>query len=132
MGQAQLLAAGGGYSLQLLRFGQRKRHGLVQDDVEAAFQRQFGGSEVQVVGRDDGNNLHALRLGPQLFLLNEFLIGAVHAVGRQAQEYARGVGFFGVAAEGPGGELIQAVEGRRHAVDGSDEGPLPTANHGQS
>ena len=82
--EAEPPPAGLGHLLQLFGLGQREGHWLVEDDVEAIFQRHAGGLKVQVIGCHDGNDLHSFSFGSLLFGFDERLVRVVYPLSWQA------------------------------------------------
>ena len=82
-----------------------------------------------MVGRDDGDEVHALLGGQGGLALDPFLVGAVTAAGRQEEVAAAGAGAFGVGGERAADEFNLAVHVGRDAMDAADERAATAADH---
>ena len=97
--------------------------------MEAIFQRHLGGREVHVVGRDDGDEVHALA-GRQLGLgFNHFLKGAVATGGREEEVRAGSLGAFRVRGKRAADKFHLLIHRRRDAMHPADESPASAAHH---
>src|SRR5690606_30974069 len=115
--------------LQGAGFLEVESDGFVADDVEAFFEEELGGRKVLVVGRDDDDEVEAIGGGAGGLGGGHLGVGTVNA-GRVEEEVgAGGPGTFGVGGKGAGDEFGLAVHLNGDAVDGTDEGAAPAADH---
>ena len=117
---------------QLEALGERRRRGLVGEHVKAVLERGRRDDEVQIVRRDDRDELHAL-VGRQLGLGREHRVEVgVAALGRQSQARTAAPAALGVARERAADELERLVETRSGAMHGADECAFAAADHAES
>ena len=76
---------------------------LVADDVEAGFEEGFRGAEVEMIRRDDGDDVDAI--GAPGFGGSHFGEAAVGAVGRDVEIAGGGAAAFGIGGESGGDEV---------------------------
>ena len=121
VGDGENAAAALDRRLQLARLGQRKTQRLVDDDVEAVLQCEPRRFVMHMIGRDDGDEIHAL-VGRQRFLRGEHLRVArvrtrrIDVVGRTGLARA-----LRIAAERAADQFGFAVQFRGDAMDAADE-----------
>ncbi len=109
--------------------GEIEGRGLVAQDVEAVFEGGLGGGEVDVIGGDDGDEVDALIRRQGGFLCHELLEAPVDARGIEEEVGAAGPGLFRIGRESAGGEFNLAIDMGGDAMDRTDEGAAPAANH---
>src|SRR5690606_18271367 len=84
---------------------------------------------VDVVGRDDDDQVYALALGPGELAIQHRLPGRVVAVGRQPQRLAGASGLLGRRGERACCELVAVIERHGVTVHATDERAFPAAHH---
>ena len=94
-----------------------------------AVQRRFGHREMLVVGRDDGDKLHALRLWQRRFRRHHAAVIVVDPVRRQVQTRPGASRPLDIAAESAAHQLDFAIQRRRDAVYRADKRTLAAAYH---
>lgn len=103
--------------------------GFVAQDVKPVFESEFGRGEVNVVGSDDRDEVHAFVGGQSLFGMDHFLKRPVAAVGREEEVCSGGFGACGVAGERAADQFNLAVHICCDAVDSADESAAAAADH---
>jgi hypothetical protein len=129
VGQAEKVAALFNDFGQLLGFRQVKGGRFVGKHMEAVLERHLGGREVHMVGRHDGDKVHALIGRERFFLLEHLLKGAVAAVWRQVEVRARIARALRLTAECSADQLDLPIDVGCDPVNGSDKGATPTTDH---
>ena len=114
---------------QLLRLGERERHRLVANDVEAALQKFNRHRRVQKIRRDDGHEINPLIRRQRGFGLGHLGIAAIDAFGIQEQLLARRLRIFRIGRERARDEFDLTIKICSHAMHRADEGVLPAADH---
>lgn len=112
-----------------LSVGEGGGEGFVANHIKACFEGEPGGGVMEVIGGDDGDEVHALFGGKLGFAGDHGVHVGVAAMGRDEPVVAGVAGTLGVGAEGSANEFDGTVEGGGHAVDGTDEGALTSADH---
>ena len=117
---------------QLEAFGERRGRGLVREHVKAVPECGRRDGQMQIVRRDDCDELHPL-VCRQLRLGREHRVEVgVAALRRKAQARAAPAAPFGVARKGAADERHGVVEARGGAVHGADERAFAAADHAES
>ena len=129
MGEAVEQTCFGNEGAEFLRLREIEGRGFVGEDREAMFQRGFGGGEVDMVRSDDGDEIHTLAERQSGLGLHHLLEVAVASLRRKEEIGSRVAGALRVAAECAADEFDLPVEGRRHAVDASNERSASAADH---
>ena len=109
--------------------GQIECCGFVGEDGKAVLQSAFGSGEMNVIRRDDGDEIHAFAEGKSCLLLHHLPEGVVAAIGGEKEIRSGIPGALGIAAEGSADQFDLAVEMGGDAVDSSDEGPAAPTHH---
>jgi len=118
--------------LHLDGFFERKRHGLVDDDMKPVVERKQGGSGVQVVGGHDGNRIDPLMGRESRLFADEIGVGGVDPLRIHHELGAGGTRFFRVGTERAGHPLRLSVHARGLAMHLADERAGSAADHGES
>ena len=84
---------------------------------------------VQVIRRDDGHGLDAVR--PGRLRLRHGAVVAVAALWRQVQRGAAVAGALRIGRQGTRHQFVLVIDARRDAVHGTDERALPAPYHAQ-
>ena len=118
--------------LQLQGFFEREGHRFVEDDMKAFLEREHGRREMQVIWRNDGDEIHAFVRGQAAFNLHHLFIREIDAVFRKKEGLAGLLRVFRMAAEGTANEFDQTVHIGSDAMNGANEGVFPAAYHSHS
>ncbi|MNI40547.1 hypothetical protein D3C73_947720 [compost metagenome] len=132
MGQAVEAAAAFDHVLECEQFGQVQRRRFFTEHMKTRAQRLAGDRRVQVVGRDDHQQLHALLSGQRTLGLEHLLPVAVAARGRQAQCCASVPIVLCIATERAAHQFKTAIEAGGLAVGLSYECALAAPDKAQS
>ncbi len=117
---------------ELLGLGEIEGGGLIEDDVEAGFEKQLRRREVLVVGRDDDDEIEPLISGHLRLGFRHFSIGAVGAIRRNVEIFGGGLGALGVRGKGSGDEFRLPIHVGGDAMDGTDKGAASAADHSKT
>ena len=117
---------------ELLGFGEIEGGGLIENDIEAGFEKQFRGWKVLVVRRDDDDEVEPL-VGRHLRLSFGHLgIGTVGAIRRNIEILRGCLGTLGIRREGAGDEFRLTIHVSCDAMDCTDKGAASAADHSET
>ena len=114
---------------ELPGLGEVKGGGFVAEDVETVFQRHLRRREMNVVRRDDGDEVHAFAFGQPGLALDHLLECAVTAFRREEQVRAAGLRAFGVGGKSAADKFDQLVYGRRDTMHATSQMRRCRARH---
>ena len=129
MGQGIAQGQGGERVREVLHLGQGDARGLFRKDVEAGAQGRLGDGHMEVVGRDDHQQLDPLLGGQSGFAGQQGLPGGMDPLRRQTQLATGRLVVGRITAEGAAGQFERAIQGRGAPMGRADEGPLAATDH---
>src|SRR3546814_20419922 len=97
--------------------------------METIFQCQHGRFEMDVVWRNNADEIHAFALGKFAFGRYHLLVASVNPVGRKIKRLATRFRSAGIGTECAAHQFDLAINRRRDAVYFADEGAFPPADH---
>ena len=130
MGQAEDQAAVPQLVGEIEGIGQRCRQRLVADHMDARRQKGRYRGVMDMIGRDDGNDVDAI--GPPGLGFGHRRKMAVGAIGGNAEFGRAHRSPFPIGRQRAGDEFIAIVQAGGDPVDGTDESARPTAHHAQA
>src|SRR5690606_8480885 len=97
--------------------------------MEAIFQRQHGRLEMDMVRRNDADEVHAFALWEFALGRYHLAVASVNAVGGKIERLAALLGSPGVGTERAAHQFDLTIHRSRDAVYFADEGAFPPADH---